>query len=85
MLYALLFPLLTYSSADITVVVTDPSGVRISVNGDILSLKEPRSTWARHFGDILPVSSLQNASSPQRAKAAIRKPSLRLSAWVSTL
>lgn len=38
------------------IVVTDPSGVRVSVNGDILALKEPRSAWARHFGQALPVS-----------------------------
>ena len=36
-------------------IVTDPTGVRISVNGDILALKEPRSAWARHFGKALPV------------------------------
>ncbi|KAI0330572.1 hypothetical protein GY45DRAFT_1323517 [Cubamyces sp. BRFM 1775] len=38
--------------------LTDPAGVRISVNGDILSLKEPRSAWARHFGQALPPSEL---------------------------
>ncbi|TBU62037.1 Metalloenzyme, LuxS/M16 peptidase-like protein [Dichomitus squalens] len=38
--------------------LTDPTGVRISVNGDILSLKEPRSAWARHFGKALPESEL---------------------------
>ncbi|KAL1951615.1 hypothetical protein VTO73DRAFT_764 [Trametes versicolor] len=38
--------------------LTDPSGVRVSVNGDILALKEPRSAWARHFGQTLPPSEL---------------------------
>ncbi|KAI0778573.1 Metalloenzyme, LuxS/M16 peptidase-like protein [Trametes elegans] len=38
--------------------LTDPTGVRISVNGDILALKEPRSVWARHFGQALPSSEL---------------------------
>ncbi|KAI9060189.1 hypothetical protein FKP32DRAFT_1595582 [Trametes sanguinea] len=38
--------------------MTDPSGIRISVNGDILALKEPRSAWARHFGQALPPTEL---------------------------
>ncbi|KAI0649856.1 Metalloenzyme, LuxS/M16 peptidase-like protein, partial [Trametes meyenii] len=38
--------------------LTDPTGVRISVNGNILSLKEPRSAWARHFGQALPAGEL---------------------------
>ncbi|KAI0375392.1 hypothetical protein BV20DRAFT_960528 [Pilatotrama ljubarskyi] len=38
--------------------LTDPTGVRISVNGNVLSLKEPRSAWARHFGQALPPSEL---------------------------
>ncbi|RDX52049.1 hypothetical protein OH76DRAFT_1345727 [Lentinus brumalis] len=37
---------------------TDPAGVRISVNGNILSVKEPRSAWARHFGKTLPEREL---------------------------
>ncbi|KAI0673522.1 Metalloenzyme, LuxS/M16 peptidase-like protein [Trametes maxima] len=38
--------------------LTDSTGVRISVNGNILSLKEPRSAWARHFGQALPAGEL---------------------------
>ena len=68
--------------------VTDPSGVRISVNGDILSLKEPRSTWARHFGKAFPVRHSFPAPScaaltlvPQEAELApLRRASDTLSA-----
>ncbi|OSD05304.1 hypothetical protein PYCCODRAFT_1362169 [Trametes coccinea BRFM310] len=38
--------------------VTDPTGIRISIVGDILALKEPRSAWARHFGQVLPPCEL---------------------------
>ncbi|KXN89943.1 hypothetical protein AN958_04947 [Leucoagaricus sp. SymC.cos] len=38
--------------------LTDPSGVRFSVTGDVLQLKAPRSTWAKYFNDVLPASSL---------------------------
>ncbi|KAI0691326.1 Metalloenzyme, LuxS/M16 peptidase-like protein [Cytidiella melzeri] len=31
----------------------DPSALRFSVAGDILELKQPRITWARHFGETL--------------------------------
>lgn len=33
----------------------DPSGIRFSVTGNILGIKEPRSTWARYFKPLLPV------------------------------
>jgi hypothetical protein len=36
--------------------VTDPSGIRIAVTGNILSLKEPRSLWNKHFGKTIIVS-----------------------------
>ncbi|PPQ88654.1 hypothetical protein CVT25_010230 [Psilocybe cyanescens] len=29
--------------------ITDPTGVRFSVTGNVLSLKEPRSTWGKYF------------------------------------
>jgi len=38
--------------------LTDPSGVRIGVTGDILSLSSPRSTWAKYFRDLLPEAEL---------------------------
>ncbi|KAI0639791.1 Metalloenzyme, LuxS/M16 peptidase-like protein [Trametes polyzona] len=38
--------------------LTDPTGVRISVNGNILALNEPRSAWARHFGQTLLANEL---------------------------
>lgn len=38
--------------------LTDPSGIRFSVTGDILSVPTPRSVWAKHFGSFLPVSDL---------------------------
>ncbi|KAH9944050.1 Metalloenzyme, LuxS/M16 peptidase-like protein [Epithele typhae] len=38
--------------------LTDPSGVRVSVNGNILELKNPRSVWAKHFGQTLPETEL---------------------------
>lgn len=36
--------------------VTDPSGVRFSVTGNILGVSKPRSTWSKYFGSALPVS-----------------------------
>lgn len=35
--------------------VTDPSGVRFAVSGEVLLLKKPRSTWHDCFHDVLPV------------------------------
>lgn len=35
--------------------VTDPSGVRFSVTGDVLQLKAPRSTWDKYFHDVIAV------------------------------
>ena len=36
------------------ILVTDPSGVRFSVTGNVLSLEKPRSTWGKYF-ETLPV------------------------------
>ncbi|KZT72760.1 hypothetical protein DAEQUDRAFT_663389 [Daedalea quercina L-15889] len=38
--------------------LTDPSSVRFSVAGNVLSLKQPRGPWARHFQTLLPTSDL---------------------------
>ena len=35
--------------------VTDPSGIRFSVTGNILNLPNPRSTWGKYFTSALPV------------------------------
>ena len=35
--------------------VTDPSGIRFSVTGNILNLANPRSTWGKYFTSVLPV------------------------------
>ncbi|KAJ6575205.1 Metalloenzyme, LuxS/M16 peptidase-like protein [Mycena capillaripes] len=37
---------------------TDPSGVRFSVAGNVLNVKNPRSTWAKYFGSSLPETPL---------------------------
>ncbi|KAF8898648.1 Metalloenzyme, LuxS/M16 peptidase-like protein [Infundibulicybe gibba] len=37
--------------------ITDPSGVRFSVTGDILKLDQPRSLWEKYFASSLPVST----------------------------
>ncbi|KAF9569657.1 hypothetical protein CPC08DRAFT_731821 [Agrocybe pediades] len=34
--------------------LTEPSGVRFSVTGNVLKVKEPRSTWEKYFGNVLP-------------------------------
>lgn len=39
----------------VSLLVIDPSGVRFSVTGNVLGVKEPRSTWAKYFGSSLPV------------------------------
>lgn len=36
--------------------VTDPTGVRFSVTGNVLGVPKPRSTWTKYFGAALPVS-----------------------------
>jgi len=46
-----------YSSA---LPVTDPTGARFSVTGNILGVPNPRSVWNKHFGDVLPVSNAIN-------------------------
>ncbi|CCM05163.1 uncharacterized protein FIBRA_07372 [Fibroporia radiculosa] len=38
--------------------LTDPSGVRISVAGNIVALKQPRSVWSKYFSDVLPAAEL---------------------------
>jgi len=38
--------------------MTDPSGVRFSVTGNVLQLKAPRSTWGKYFHDVVPPSPL---------------------------
>jgi Zn-dependent M16 (insulinase) family peptidase len=38
--------------------VTDASGVRFSLTGNVLSLNQPRSILGKHFGDALPVSAI---------------------------
>ena len=40
----------------IDIPVTDPTGVRFSVTGNILSIPTPRNTWNKYFGAALPVS-----------------------------
>ncbi|KAJ7597129.1 Metalloenzyme, LuxS/M16 peptidase-like protein [Mycena floridula] len=37
--------------------MTEPSGIRFSVTGDVLKLSNPRSAWAKYF-DFLPETSL---------------------------
>ena len=36
--------------------VTDPTGVRFSVTGNILGVPKPRDIWNKYFGNALPVS-----------------------------
>ncbi|KAF9822062.1 hypothetical protein IEO21_00056 [Rhodonia placenta] len=38
--------------------LTQPSGVRFSVTGSVLDLKQPRSTWGKYFGEHLPATEL---------------------------
>ncbi|KAH8102439.1 Metalloenzyme, LuxS/M16 peptidase-like protein [Cristinia sonorae] len=39
--------------------LTDPSGVRFSVTGNILDLKQPRSIWDKYFAQSLPETTLE--------------------------
>jgi Zn-dependent M16 (insulinase) family peptidase len=36
--------------------VTDPSGIRMAVTGNVLGIKNPRSLWNKHFGKTISVS-----------------------------
>lgn len=40
--------------------VTDPSGVRFSVTGNVLGVKAPRSTWGKYFNGKLKVQSIHD-------------------------
>ncbi|KAG6911895.1 hypothetical protein DXG01_000142 [Tephrocybe rancida] len=43
---------------EIRTYLTDPTAARFSVTGNVLSLKKPRSTWAKHFGETHPATEL---------------------------
>ena len=36
-------------------VVTDPSGIRFSVTGNVLDAQNPRSVWTKYFSQLIPV------------------------------
>lgn len=38
--------------------VTDPSGIRFSVTGNVMKLKSPRGAWSKHFKSSVPESPL---------------------------
>ncbi|KAI0307721.1 Metalloenzyme, LuxS/M16 peptidase-like protein [Multifurca ochricompacta] len=38
--------------------ITDPTGVRFSVTGNVLSVPNPRSVWSKYFGAALPEAPL---------------------------
>ncbi|KAH9973401.1 hypothetical protein BJV77DRAFT_1056481, partial [Russula vinacea] len=39
-------------------IITDPTGVRFSVTGNILGVPKPRDIWNKYFGDALPEAPL---------------------------
>lgn len=43
---------------DIRKNISDPSGIRFSVTGNILSIPKPRSVWNKYFGAVLPEAPL---------------------------
>ncbi|KAG6829386.1 hypothetical protein H0H92_004654 [Tricholoma furcatifolium] len=43
---------------DIRKELTNPSGARFSVTGNVLGLEHPRSTWAKHFSESQPATEL---------------------------
>ncbi|KAH9982380.1 Metalloenzyme, LuxS/M16 peptidase-like protein [Lactifluus volemus] len=45
---------------DIRRIITDPTGVRFSVTGNVLSVPKPRSVWKKYFGDALPEAPLSS-------------------------
>ncbi|TCD61425.1 hypothetical protein EIP91_008439 [Steccherinum ochraceum] len=67
--------------------LTDPAGVRFSVTGNVLDLKQPRSTWTKHFGSSLPESTLdpvrlahetlsEVGNNPQRKAVVVSLPTI---------
>lgn len=38
--------------------VSEPSGIRFSVTGNVLDVKQPRSVWAKYFGALVRVFSV---------------------------
>ncbi|ETW86965.1 Metallo peptidase M16 [Heterobasidion irregulare TC 32-1] len=38
--------------------LTDPTGIRMSVAGNVKDIPNPRAPWAKYFADVLPVSQL---------------------------
>lgn len=43
---------------DIRKNITNPTGMRFSVTGNVLSIPNPRSIWKKHFGAVLPEAPL---------------------------
>jgi len=48
----------TQSLEDIRKNITDPTGIRFSVTGNVLSIPKPRSVWNKYFGATLPAAPL---------------------------
>lgn len=46
---------LTVDFSQLNVTVTDPSGVRFSVTGNVLKIGKPRSPWGKYFDSVLTV------------------------------
>ncbi|KAF8271486.1 Metalloenzyme, LuxS/M16 peptidase-like protein [Lactarius quietus] len=46
------------SFEDIRKNITDPTGIRFSVTGNVLSIPKPRSVWNKYFGATLPEAPL---------------------------
>jgi hypothetical protein len=55
-----------------SLLVTDPSGIRFSVTGNILGLDKPRSVWGKYFGQSLPVGLILSQSHPNGLRTFAR-------------
>ncbi|KAI0068340.1 hypothetical protein BV25DRAFT_1875780 [Artomyces pyxidatus] len=58
---------------EIRKLITDPSGVRFSVTGNVLSLPKPRSVWGKYFGGHLPESKLLPVPLSNKALSKVGK------------
>jgi len=69
--------------------ITQPSGVRFSVTGNILNIKKPRSVWSKYFGNLketpltpVPLSSQTlsvTGKNPTKKAIVVRLPSIESS------
>ncbi|TFK57173.1 hypothetical protein OE88DRAFT_1650788 [Heliocybe sulcata] len=63
--------------------ITEPSGVRFSVSGNILGLPEPRGVWRKHFGNVILETPLAPVKLSSESLSAVGKNPVKRAVVVS--